>query len=100
MSSERDDLRRRLDIIESAYEYLLAYAAQGLPAETAGRDPGKTGKIRDELRALAAALDGLGPAFDAFAATEPVAAPAEHRDFHRVLEDDARRALAAIRLVI
>ena len=46
MSTEREDLRRRLDTIESAYEYMLAYAAQGLPSERSGRDGGK---IRVEL---------------------------------------------------
>lgn len=97
MTNARDDLRRRLDTVESAYEYMLAYAAQGRPAESAGRDGGK---IRDELGALAAALDGLAPAFDRFAGAEPVAAPAEHAEFRRVLDEDARKALAAVRLVL
>ncbi len=97
MTTEREDLRRRLDAIESAYEFMLAYAAQGLPAESRARDGGK---IRGELAALAGALDGLGAAFDSFVAAESVAARDQHLDFHRVLEDDARRALAAVRLVL
>jgi hypothetical protein len=96
MSTEREDLRRRLDTVESAYEYMLAFAAQGLPAES-GRDGGR---IRGELGALASALDGLAPAFERFAVAESVAARDAHRDFDRVLADDAGKALAAVRLVL
>jgi hypothetical protein len=96
MSTERQDLRHRLDTVESAYEYMLAFAAQGLPAESA-RDGGR---VRVELGALATALDGLAPAFERFVAAEAVAARDAHRDFDRVLADDAAKALAAVRLVL
>jgi hypothetical protein len=96
MSSEREDLRQRLDTVESAYEYMLAFAAQGLPAES-GRDGGR---VRGELTALASALDGLAPAFERFVAVEVVTARDAHRDFDRVLADDAAKALAAVRLVL
>ena len=97
MTPKRDELRRRLDTIESAYEYMLAYAAQGLPSESLARDGGK---IRDELAGLAAALAGLGEAFETFVAGEAVAAREEHLAFNRVLADDAGKALAAVRLVL
>jgi hypothetical protein len=96
MPNERDDLRGRLDTIESVYEYMLAYAAQGLPAESA-RDGGR---IRRELESLAGALDGVETAFERFGATERVAARERHHDFERVLGDDAGKALAAVRLVL
>jgi hypothetical protein len=96
MTRERDDLRRRLDTIESAYELMLAYAARGLPADGGARDGGR---IRDELAGLAAALQGLAGAFAALAASEAIAASDEHLAFNRVLADDAARALAAVRLV-
>ena len=96
MSMEREDLRRRLETVESTYEYMLAYAAQGLPAES-GRE---AGRIRGELAALAAALDGLVPAFEGFVAAEAVAARDAHGDFDRVLAEDAAKALAAVRLVL
>ncbi|HEX2463922.1 MAG TPA: hypothetical protein VHR17_04790 [Thermoanaerobaculia bacterium] len=94
---ERDDLRRRLDTVESAYEYMLAFAAQGLPAESSGREGGR---IRGELDALAASLDGLQASFERFVAAEAIAARAQHQDFQRVLADDAGKALAAVRLVL
>jgi hypothetical protein len=97
MTAQRDDLRRRLDTIESAYEYMLAYAAQGLPAETSTRDGGK---IRTELAGLVAALEGLAEAFEAFVVVEAAAARDEHLAFNRVLSDDAVKALAAVRLVL
>jgi hypothetical protein len=96
LTPERDDLQRRLDTIESAYEYMLAYAAQGLPAETSARDGGK---IRVELAELVAALGGLAEAFEAFVRSEAVGAREEHLAFNRVLADDAGKALAAVRLV-
>jgi hypothetical protein len=96
MSIQRDHLRGRLDTIESSYEFMLAYAAQGLRSDAASRDGGR---IRGELGGLAAALDGLGPAFDAALGGEGPAR-SEHQAFHRVLEDDAARALAAVRLVL
>ena len=50
------DFSARCDAIEEAYEFMLAYAAQGLPAEegsTAG------GQIREFLQRCEAALAGL-----------------------------------------
>jgi hypothetical protein len=96
MSKERDDLRQRLDTVESAYEYMLAFAAQGLPAGS-GREGGR---IRGELEALVAALDGLEGAFAGFVAAEAVAKPDRHHDFVQVLGGDAGKALAALRLVL
>jgi len=97
MTTPRDHLRNQLDAVESAYEFMLAYAAQGLPADGGAKDGGK---IRVELGALAASLEGLGEAFAAFVAEEAVVAPEEHRAFLRVLADDAAKALTAVRLVL
>ena len=83
--------------MESAYEFMLAYAAQGLPSDAGS----KTGaQIRDELRRLAGALDGIGSAFGRLLDEDPrVEAPDEQRAFVEVLSQDAQRALAAIRAV-
>jgi hypothetical protein len=97
MSAIREELRSRLDTIESAYEFMLAYAAQGLPSD-AGAKSGA--QIRTELGRLEVALVGLADAFRALIEEEPDldAVPA-HEAFLEVLADDALKALAAVRLV-
>ena len=57
-----DDLKARIDAIEEGYEFFLAYAAQGL----AGDQAGKSGEqVRGYLRGFEEALDGLAEAFQA-----------------------------------
>ena len=57
-----DDLKARIDAIEKGYEFFLAYAAQGL----AGDQAGKSGEqVREYLRGFDEALDGLAEAFAA-----------------------------------
>ena len=51
--SAAPELARRIEVIESGYEYLLAYAAQGRQ-DDAGSD------VRRTLTDMRAALDGLG----------------------------------------
>src|SRR3979411_2446598 len=55
----RAALASRCNAIEEAYEFMLAYAAQGLPGEE-GSVSGS--QIRDFLRKCDAALTGLGEA--------------------------------------
>ncbi len=55
-----DDLKGRIDAIEEGYEFFLAYAAQGLAGEAAG----KAGEqIRSHLHGFDEALDDLAEAF-------------------------------------
>jgi len=49
------DLKDRIETIEEAFEYMMAYAAQGHEQE----DPSEGGGIRSWLINAAAALDGL-----------------------------------------
>jgi hypothetical protein len=79
----------RIDAIEEAYEFCLAYAAQG----RRGDEPGS--EIRRFLERALAALDGLA---DAAAADAPDDA-ALHA-FLEVLRNDAGKAGAALRLVL
>jgi len=90
------DLRARIDAIEEAYEFFLAYAAQGLSSDQGSKSGGQ---LRDFLSRAGAALDGLVPAFGAaLAAGELTPAPA-WRDMLDVLERDATAAAAAVALV-
>jgi hypothetical protein len=84
-------LSERIDAIEAAYEFMLAYAAQGVAAD-AGSQSG--GQLRELMRRAVTALDGLAAAVAAGRGTPELEA------FRAVLEVDADRALAAMRLVL
>lgn len=91
------DLRDRCDIVEECYEFMLAYAAQGLAAD-AGTDSG--GQLRNLLGRAVEAISGLSADYEA-AITRGGLQPAEkHRAFLTVLEQDSRYALAAMELVL
>lgn len=82
------NLKTRCDAIEEAYEFMLAYAAQGL-AEDAGSSSGA--QVRELLRKAIEALNGMVEA----GAAEQVS-PA----FLKVLEADAQSSLAALEMVL
>jgi hypothetical protein len=84
-------LAERIDAVEEAYEFCLAYAAQGRRGDEAG--PGS--EIRRFLQRALPALEGLA---DAVAADAPADAAAQA--FIEVLRSDALKAGAAIRLVL
>lgn len=92
MSDSPDsELRKRIDAIEEAYEFMLAYAAQGRDREDVSEDGG----IRTFLGQAVEALDGLHLVAQArLAATSIVAAP--WADYLEVLESDAARAKTLI----
>jgi len=86
-----NQLSESCSVIEECYEFMLAFAGQGLPGEGSGRD----GLIRDFLSKAAQALSGLEQAYtSAVPAAEPYAA------FRTVLARDAQDALAAVELAL
>ncbi len=87
-------LDARIDAIESAYEFMLAYAAQGRMEE----GDHSASQIRALLIGTAQALDGLAEAARAATASHP--ARQQCAAFIDVLADDARRALAVVRLAL
>jgi hypothetical protein len=92
----RAELKRRVDAIESGYEMMLAYAAQGLPTDH-GTPNG--GQLRDALKQFDAALDGLADVFRQIAAADHGDRQAAYEAFLAVLEQDARAAQAGLRVV-
>jgi hypothetical protein len=86
-------LAERIEAVEQAYEFMLAYAAQG-------REDEGGGSVRQFLERAAAALEGLA----AVAAASPHPPDARSRQafaaFLEVLDDDARKAGAALQLVL
>lgn len=94
MSSPRDDVKERIDTIESSYEFFLAYAAQGLTTDQGAK---AGGQLREFLGRLEAALDGLADTIQhASEGAEPAGPWAE---MVAVVRADAGAALAAVRLV-
>jgi hypothetical protein len=93
----RDELERRGDAIEEAYEFMLAYAAQGI-AHDAGSQSG--GQLRELLTRAKTALTGLGDLFQALVAECRLEPAGPYRAYGAVLDRDARDSLAAIELVL
>ena len=91
------DFLERSDVIEECYEFLLGYAAQGLPTDdgsAAGRE------VRARLQQAREALIGLADSCER-AVTDQGLAPIAHYDgFRSMLERDARDSLACIDLVL
>lgn len=89
-----DDIRTRIDAIEEAYEFFLAYAAQGASGDGSSK---AGGQLRHFLGRAMGALDGLAASVQAAAdGMQPAEAWA---DMRAVVDRDARAALAAVRLV-
>lgn len=93
----RDDLARRCETIEQAYEFMLAYAAQGLSGD-AGSQSG--GQLRELLSRASAALDGLSSQYTALVNGEQLQAREQFAAFIGVLARDAADARAAMELVL
>jgi hypothetical protein len=86
-----NELSERCSVIEECYEFMLAYAGQGLPRDATGRD----GLIRDFLSRASQALAGLE---DAYASVVP--SGEAYAAFQVVLARDARDSLVAVELVL
>jgi len=91
------DFSARCDAIEEAYEFMLAYAAQGLPNEH-GSTSGS--QIRTFLRQCDSALTGLVEALRHRVRGLDIPSMAPYDAFIAVVERDALSAQAAVRLVL
>jgi hypothetical protein len=90
-------VRERCDAIEECYEFMLAYAAQGVAGEAGSTT---SGQLRALMGRAEQALDGIASAFTAAVADAGLEPTVRYRDFLAVLDRDARDALAALRLVL
>ncbi|HMB78979.1 MAG TPA: hypothetical protein VKI43_02885 [Vicinamibacterales bacterium] len=91
------ELSSRINIIEEAYEFMLAYASQGLDTDL-GNDTGR--QAREYLKKCDAALTGLADFLNDFTARAGVEPIAPYRAFIAVIDRDAKDAQAAIQLVL
>jgi hypothetical protein len=91
------EVLERCDTIEECYEFMLAYAAKGLPSDEGGT-PG--GQIREFLQRAADAMAGLAEACTVAVKDEGLAPAEKYHAFLAVLDRDARDSLVAIELVL
>jgi hypothetical protein len=91
------ELNARIDVIEEAYEFFLAYASQGLPSDQ-NNDTGR--QAREYLKRCDGALTGLGEFLATFIGRLGVEPAAPFLRFINVIDADAGHAQAAIQLVI
>ncbi len=96
LSTARDDVKARIDAIEAAYEYFLAYAAQGLTSDQGAKSGAQ---LRDFLGRMQSALDGLADRFRVLVEEGGYEPRDVWGDVIGTLESDAAASLAAIRLV-
>ncbi len=92
------ELEKRIDAIESAYEFMLAYAAQGRDSD-AGTGAAAS-ELRSYLDAMNSALDGLGGTISTIASTKNAAAAKDATEFLQAVDEDARRARGIVQLVL
>jgi len=94
----REQLKDRCGKIEECYEFMLAYAAQGLRSEPGGGGGGS--QIRTLLTQCDEALDGLGDVFTQIARSEQLRPREKYDAFIAMLNRDASDARAAVGLVL
>ena len=94
VSSATDEVKARIDAIDSSYEFFLAYAAQGLTTD----EGAKAGaQLREFLAKIENAMDGLPELV-----TEAVAGRElsdSWADVVAMVRSDATAALAMVRLI-
>lgn len=87
----------RCEVIEECYEFLLAYAGQGLPGDEGGQ---RGGEVRNFLQRAAEALTGLAESCRRAVGDSDLPTSELYEDFYSMLERDSRDSLAIIHLVL
>jgi hypothetical protein len=93
----REDVSARCSAVEECYEFMLAYAGQGLSGKENSRS---SGEVREYLGRAVEALSGLAEAYKAAVKQENLQPAERYLAYLAVLENDARNSLAAIQLVL
>jgi len=91
------DLEDRCDAVEECYEFMLAYAAQGLNGDEGS---GSSGQLKHFLIRAVDALSGMADAWSAAVTSEGLRPAVRYEAFLKVLERDANDSLATIELVL
>src|SRR5580698_8086754 len=91
------EIAERCNTIEESYEFMLAYAAQGLPTDSGSQSGGQ---IREYLNRAANAMRGLAESCERALQHERLEPAQQYGAFFQVLTRDANDSLAAIELVL
>jgi hypothetical protein len=86
----------RFEAIEECYEFMLAYAGQGLPSDEGSKSGGQ---VREFLKRAIQALSGLAESCATAMREERLEREDRLEAFSAVLDRDARDSLAAMELV-
>lgn len=93
----REDVSARCNAIEECYEFMLAYAGQGL----SGKENSKSSsQVREFLNRAVDAVSGLSEAYKRAVKEENLQPADRYLAFLAVLEKDAHDSLASIHLVL
>jgi hypothetical protein len=87
----------RCNAIEESYEFMLAYAAQGLASDQGSQSGAQ---VREFLQRTVKALDGLSESCATLVKQEGLEPAERYQAFFAMLDRDARDSLAAIDLVL
>jgi hypothetical protein len=91
------EIEERCNTIEECYEFMLAYAAQGLPSDQGSHSGGQ---IREFLNRAVNALNGLAESYGTTVRNEGFEPAGKYQAFFDVLNRDAIDSLAAMELVL
>jgi len=91
------EFTRRCHTIEEAYEFMLAYAAQGAAGDAASQSGGQ---LRELLSRATVAIGELSDTFTTIVREERLEPAEKYLAFDEVLRRDASASLAAIDLVL
>ncbi|MDX6532137.1 MAG: hypothetical protein QOH41_4427 [Blastocatellia bacterium] len=91
------EIKDRCNTIEECYEFMLAYAAQGLPTDNGSR---AGGQIREFMNRAVSALNGLAESYATAVRNEGLEPAEKYQAFFDVLNRDSRDSLAAMELVL
>jgi hypothetical protein len=93
----RAEISNRCEAVEECYEFMLAYAAQGLLTDEGSKSGGQ---VREFLHRAVKALTGLAETCALAVKDEGLEPADKYLAFFAVLDRDSRDSLAAIELVL
>jgi uncharacterized protein YutE (UPF0331/DUF86 family) len=93
----RAEISNRCEAVEECYEFMLAYAAQGLLTDEGSKSGGQ---VREFLHRAVKALTGLAETCAMAVKDEGLEPADKYLAFFAVLDRDSRDSLAAIELIL